>query len=95
MEENTMDRVDEQAVEGVTTEPTTASEDIFNEIFGQAQEQVAPVGQEVVQSEPTETQTAMEPKNDPDQFQYWQSQADKRQAEVDMLKSQMADVMSK
>ena len=34
------------------------------------------------------TQTAMEPKNDPDQFQYWQSQADKRQAEVDMLKSQ-------
>ena len=92
-----MDNVDEQAVEGVTTEPTTASEDIFNEIFGQAQEQVAPVSQEVivVQSEPTETQTAMEPKNDPDQFQYWQSQADKRQAEVDMLKSQMADVMSK
>ena len=90
-----MDRVDEQAVEGVTTEPTTASEDIFNEIFGQAQEQVAPVGQEVVQNEPEETQSVMEPKNDPDQFQYWQSQADKRQAEVDMLKSQMADIMSK
>jgi flagellar biosynthesis regulator FlaF len=95
MEENIMDRVDEQAVEGVTTEPTVASEDIFNEIFGQAQEQVAPVGQEVVEGEPTETQTAMEPKNDPDQFQYWQSQADKRAAEVDMLKSQMAEVMTK
>ena len=90
-----MDRVDEQAVEGVTTEPTAASEDIFNEIFGQAQEQVAPVSQEVVNSEPAETQTAMEPKNDPDQFQYWQSQADKRAAEVDLLKSQMAEVMTK
>ena len=95
MEENTMDKIDEQLVEGITTEPTTDSGDIFNEIFGQAQEQVAPVGQEVVEGEPTETQTAMEPKNDPDQFQYWQSQADKRAAEVDMLKSQMAEVMTK
>jgi len=95
MEENTMDNVNEQVVEGVTTEPTTASDDIFNEIFGQAQEQVAPVSQEVVEGETAETQITEEPKNDPSQFQYWQSQADKRQAEVDMLKSQMADIMSK
>jgi len=95
MEENTMDKIDEQLVEGITTEPTTDSGDIFNEIFGQAQEQVAPVGQEVVQNEPADTQTIAEPKNDPDQFQYWQSQADKRAAEVDMLKSQMAEVMTK
>ena len=33
MEENTVDRLDENAVEGVTTEPTTAQEDIFGEIF--------------------------------------------------------------
>lgn len=90
-----MDNVDGQAVEGITTEPTTASEDIFNEIFGQAQEQVAPDSQEVVENETPDIQTAEEPKNDPGQFQYWQSQADKRQAEVDMLKTQMADVMSK
>jgi hypothetical protein len=95
MEENTMDKIDEQLVEGITTEPTTDSGDIFNEIFGQAQEQVAPVSQEVVQNEPADTQTIAEPKNDPDQFQYWQSQADKRAAEVDMLKSQMAEVMAK
>ena len=95
MEENTMDKIDEQLVEGITTEPTTDSGDIFNEIFGQAQEQVAPVGQEVVQNETADTQTIEEPKNDPDQFQYWQSQADKRAAEVDMLKSQMAEVMTK
>ena len=95
MENKTMDTMDEQVVDGLTTEPTASSDDIFNEIFGQAQEQVAPVGQEVVQNEPEETQSVMEPKNDPDQFQYWQSQADKRQAEVDMLKSQMADIMSK
>lgn len=90
-----MDNVDGQAVEGITTEPTTASEDIFNEIFGQAQEQVAPDSQEVVGNETPDIQTAEEPKNDPSQFQYWQSQADKRAAEVDMLKSQMAEVMSK
>jgi len=95
MEEKTIDVVNEQAVEGLTTEPTTDSGDIFNEIFGQAQEQVAPVSQEVVESKTTETQITAEPKNDPDQFQYWQSQADKRATEVDMLKSQMADVMSK
>ena len=95
MEENTMDNVDGQAVEGITTEPTTASEDIFNEIFGQAQEQVATDSQEVVENETPDIQTAEEPKNDPGQFQYWQSQADKRQAEVEMLKTQMADVMSK
>ena len=90
-----MDKIDEQLVEGITTEPTTDSGDIFNEIFGQAQEQVAPVGQEVVQNETADTQTIEEPKNDPDQFQYWQSQADKRAAEVDMLKSQMAEIMTK
>tara|TARA_R100000951_G_scaffold21177_1_gene17628 strand:- start:4553 stop:5422 length:870 start_codon:yes stop_codon:yes gene_type:complete len=95
MEEKTMDKIDEQLVEGITTEPTIDSGDIFNEIFGQAQEQVAPVSQEVVQNEPADTQTIEEPKNDPDQFQYWQSQADKRAAEVDMLKSQMAEVMTK
>ena len=50
---------------------------------------------EVVQNETADTQTIEEPKNDPDQFQYWQSQADKRAAEVDMLKSQMAEVMTK
>jgi len=95
MEENTMERVDGQVTEEMTTESTVTSDDIFGEIFGLAQEQVAPVSQEVTQGEPTETQTNSEPKNDPSQFQYWQSQADKRQAEVDMLKSQMTELMSK
>ena len=95
MEEKTIDIVGGQGAEGITTEPTATSDDIFNEIFGKAQEQVAPVSQEVVNSETNETQATMEPKNDPDQFQYWQSQADKRAAEVDLLKSQMAEVMTK
>tara|TARA_R100000908_G_C3739322_1_gene136287 strand:+ start:103 stop:972 length:870 start_codon:yes stop_codon:yes gene_type:complete len=95
MEEKTIDIVGGQGAEGITTEPTATSDDIFNEIFGQAQEQVAPVSQEVVNSETNETQATMEPKNDPDQFQYWQSQADKRAVEVDMLKTQMAEVMTK
>ena len=33
-EENTMAQIDEQEVEGMQTEPTATSEDIFSEIFG-------------------------------------------------------------
>lgn len=94
-EENTMAQIDEQEVEGMQTEPTTTSEDIFSEIFGTTQEQLVTDSPNEAMSNTTDTQTMSDPKSDPGQFQYWQSQADKRSAEVDMLKSQMADVMSK
>jgi len=94
-EENTMAQIDEQEVEGMQTEPTATSEDIFSEIFGTTQEQLVTDSPNEAMSNTTDTQTMSDPKSDPGQFQYWQSQADKRSAEVDMLKSQMADVMSK
>jgi len=94
-EENTMAQIDEQEVEGMQTEPTATSEDIFSEIFGTTQEQLVTDSPNEAMSNTTDTQTISDPKSDPGQFQYWQSQADKRSAEVDMLKSQMADVMSK
>jgi|TARA_B100001094_G_scaffold268281_1_gene271924 hypothetical protein len=94
-EQNTMAQIDEQEVEGMQTEPTATSEDIFSEIFGTTQEQLVTDSPNEAISNTTDTQTMSDPKSDPGQFQYWQSQADKRSAEVDMLKSQMADVMSK
>jgi hypothetical protein len=94
-EENTMAQIDEQEVEGMQTEPTATSEDIFSEIFGTTQEQLVTDSPNEAMSNTTDTQTMSDPKSDPEQFQYWQSQADKRSAEVEMLKSQMADVMSK
>jgi hypothetical protein len=94
-EENTMAQIDEQEVEGMQTEPTATSEDIFSEIFGTTQEQLVTDSPNEAMSNTTDTQTMSDPKSDPEQFQYWQSQADKRAAEVEMLKSQMADVMSK
>ena len=94
-EENSMAQIDEQEVEGMQTEPTATSEDIFSEIFGTTQEQLVTDSPNEAMSNTTDTQTMSDPKSDPEQFQYWQSQADKRSAEVEMLKSQMADVMSK
>lgn len=87
--------IDEQGDEGTQTEPTSTSDDIFSEIFGATQEQLVTDSPNEVESNPLDNQTINDPKSDPEQFQYWQSQADKRATEVDMLKSQMADVMSR
>jgi hypothetical protein len=95
MNEEIMEVISGQEDEGVTTEPTSTSGDIFDEIFGATQEQLVTASPNEVQSNPLDTQDITDPKSDPGQFQYWQSQADKRAIEVDMLKSQMADVMSK
>lgn len=94
-EQKLMALIDEQGDEGTQTEPTSTSDDIFNEIFGATQEQLVTDSPNEVESNPLDNQTIDDPKSDPEQFQYWQSQADKRATEVDMLKSQMADVMSK
>lgn len=94
-EQKLMALIDEQGDEGTQTEPTSTSDDIFNEIFGATQEQLVTDSPNEVESNPLDNQTINDPKSDPEQFQYWQSQADKRATEVDMLKSQMADVMSR
>jgi len=94
-EQKLMALIDEQGDEGTKTEPTSTSDGIFDEIFGATQEQVVPVSSDEVENNPLDNQIINDPKSDPEQFQYWQSQADKRATEVDMLKSQMADVMSK
>ena len=47
----------------------------------------------VIESEPSEVQSDNSPKDDSDSYKYWQSQADKRAAEVDLLKSQVTELM--
>ena len=97
-EEKNMDNTQEQQVESQTaTEPTT-QEDIFNDIFGQANTDqfVAKVESEPetpVESQPSDVQSVEDPKSDTDSYKYWQSQADKRAAEVDLLKSQVTELM--
>tara|TARA_R100001163_G_C5028136_1_gene169142 strand:+ start:195 stop:1100 length:906 start_codon:yes stop_codon:yes gene_type:complete len=97
-EEKNMDNTQEQQVESQTaTEPTT-QEDIFNDIFGQANTDqfVAKAESEPetpVESQPSDVQSVEDPKSDTDSYKYWQSQADKRAAEVDLLKSQVTELM--
>jgi hypothetical protein len=97
-EAKNMDNTQEQKVESQTaTEPTT-QEDIFAEVFGQPQSEefVAKADSEpeiVVESQPSDVPSEENPTNDNDSYKYWQSQADKRAAEVDLLKSQVTELM--
>lgn len=54
-EENTMAQIDEQEVEGMQTEPTATSEDIFSEIFGTTQEQLVTDSPNEAMSNTTDT----------------------------------------
>ena len=86
-----------QQPEQSTANDSGLQEDIFTEIFG------GPAVEEFVATDTTEqqpdflgvepsepVQAPVDPKDDNSQFQYWQSQADKRQSEIDELKTQVA-----
>jgi hypothetical protein len=97
-EEKKMDNVEEQQVESQTATETTSQDDIFAQVFGEdntdqfvAKAEPEPMINE--QGEQNEVLETSDPKNDTDSYQYWQSQADKRSAEVDLLKSQVTELM--
>jgi hypothetical protein len=97
-EEKNMDNSQEQQVESQTATEPTQQEDIFAEVFGQPQSEqfVAKTESEpeiVDEGEPSDVQSEETPKDDSDSYKYWQSQADKRAAEVDLLKSQVTELM--
>tara|TARA_R110000868_G_scaffold65399_7_gene195705 strand:+ start:36214 stop:37086 length:873 start_codon:yes stop_codon:yes gene_type:complete len=74
------------------TAPDSAAEDnIFNEIFGdqEVSKFVAPIEPKPEEGFLSEGTIDVNPKEDPNQFQYWQSQADKKDAELLDLKSRM------
>jgi hypothetical protein len=92
-----MDQMQGQQPEQSTANDSGLQEDIFTEIFG------GPAVEEFVATDTTEqqpdflgvepsepVQAPVDPKDDNSQFQYWQSQADKRQSEIDELKTQVA-----
>jgi hypothetical protein len=97
-EEKNMDNTQEQKVESQTATESTSQEDIFAQVFGQSNEEEfvarVPSSPETnEQSETSDVQSDVEPKGDPSSYQYWQSQADKRAAEVELLKSQVTELM--
>ena len=97
-EEKNMENSQEQQVESQTATEPTQQEDIFAEVFGQPQTEQFVAKTEsapeiVNESEPSDRQSEEVPKSDNDSYKYWQSQADKRAAEVDLLKSQVTELM--
>jgi len=87
----------EQVIESQETAVAQSpEEDIFNDIFGDNSADFAFQTEEsnnVLGNEPSEVQQSSDPKEDANQFQYWQSQADKKTVEVETLKSQMSEMM--
>jgi len=97
-EEKNMDNTQEQKVESQTATEPTSQEDIFAQVFGQSNEdefvaKVPSSPETTEQNETSDVQSDVEPKDDPSSYQYWQSQADKRAAEVELLKSQVTELM--
>jgi len=92
-----MDQEQGQQPEQSTANDSGLQEDIFTEIFG------GPAVEEFVATDTTEqqpdflgvepsepVQAPADPKDDNSQFQYWQSQADKKQGQIEELKEQVA-----
>lgn len=77
------------------TAPASAEDDnIFNEIFGEQEvsKYVAPIEPKQDEGNLSEGPVDVNPKEDPNQFQYWQSQADKKDVELQELKARMDKV---
>ncbi len=96
---------EQESIDTGETAITASMEDkIFGDIFGETNEnafvaQDAPKQENIplapepnVEENNLSEVSSSEPKNDNDQIQYWQSQADKRQIELDELKATMADM---
>ena len=97
-EEKNVTEVQEQKESDPTAISESAQENIFNDIFGQQAEPIVATQENqqpdvTNEGEISDVQSNSDPKNDESQFQYWQSQADKRGAEVDLLKAQVTELM--
>jgi hypothetical protein len=86
----------EEVVGATTVDVPTSNEDIFAEIFGDNSSEFAARDNlpGLTANEPSEQQPLGDPKEDNTQYQYWQSQSDKKQVEIDVLKGQMSEMMT-
>jgi len=87
--------IDEQGTDSIV-DPTPTQEDIFDEVFNMKSDNTFNAGTEpqvtpepTVESEPLSTQPIVDAKSDPNQFEYWQSQADKRNQEIGAMKQEL------
>lgn len=87
--------IDEQGTNQIV-DSSSNQEDIFSEVFNPKSEdpfnaimdnQVT--NEPIVQNEPLSTQPIPDAKGDPNQFEYWQSQADKRNQEMGAMKQEL------
>jgi len=90
---------EQEMIEEPTATPSINEDELFNQVFGDNSDEFVAKDESEI-SEPgldqaSEVQNAVDPKSDPEQFQYWQSQSDKKQVEIDVLKEQMSDFMTK
>ena len=73
--------------------------DIFKEVFGGDTDgfvaKMADNPESLTESEPAEVPVVNNQKEDPAQFQYWQSQADKKTQEADALRKELDELKSK
>ena len=90
--------LDEQGTNPIV-DSTPNQEDIFDQVFNMKSDDPFAANLEtqvteepVVESEPLSTQTMIEAKSDPNQFEYWQSQADKRSQEIGALKQELESI---
>jgi len=87
--------IDEQGTDSIV-DPTPNQEDIFDEVFNMksddtfnARVETQVTEEPTVINEPLSTQSVPDAKSDPNQFEYWQSQADKRNQEIGAMKQEL------
>ena len=96
-EEKKMEETQEQPVGDQAASNPAEQEAIFDKIFGQSEkEQFVATNNSnepeiVEESNPSAVQGESNPQSDETSYKYWQSQADKRQVELDALKAEVAD----
>lgn len=87
--------IDEQGNNSIV-DSTPNQEDIFDEVFNMksddtfnASMDTQVTNEPTVTNEPLSTQPVADAKSDPNQFEYWQSQADKRNQEIGAMKQEL------
>jgi hypothetical protein len=91
---------EQQGLDTTAIESNASQKDIFADIFGQSEKEtfvakdVTP--QNTSMNEPLAVQETPDSTDEnANTYQYWQSQADKKSTEVEVLKSQMSELISK
>ena len=91
---------EQQGLDTTAIESNTSQKDIFADIFGQSEKETF-VAKDVT-PENTQINEPLAVQETPDStdenantYQYWQSKADKKSTEVEVLKSQMSELISK